>query len=110
MPDLSQYTGTWTIDPTHTRLGFTARHAMVTKVRGAFTEFEGTLTLDGAAFTLGVLVLATRKRRLLRRQLLGIPIGIGVIVFTVLITGFYVRRANSEYDRLTAEILKDANP
>ncbi|TXH82908.1 MAG: DUF485 domain-containing protein, partial [Pseudoxanthomonas sp.] len=28
----------------------------------------------------------------------------------VLITGFYVRRANSEYDRLTAEILKDANP
>ena len=41
---------------------------------------------------------------------LGIPIGIGVIVFTVLITGFYVRRANSEYDRLTAEILKDANP
>lgn len=48
MPDLTQYTGTWTIDPTHTRLGFTARHAMVTKVRGAFTEFEGTLTLDGA--------------------------------------------------------------
>lgn len=48
MPDLSQYTGTWTIDPTHTRLGFTARHAMVTKVRGAFTEFEGSLTLDGA--------------------------------------------------------------
>jgi len=48
VPDLSQYTGTWTIDPTHTRLGFTARHAMVTKVRGAFTEFEGTLTLDGA--------------------------------------------------------------
>ncbi len=41
---------------------------------------------------------------------LGIPIGLGVIVFTVLITGLYVRRANSEYDRLTAEILKDAAP
>ncbi|APW36908.1 hypothetical protein RD110_06640 [Rhodoferax koreense] len=39
---------------------------------------------------------------------LGIPIGLGVIVFTVLITGIYVRRANSEFDRLTAEILKDA--
>ena len=39
---------------------------------------------------------------------LGIPIGLGVIVFTVLITGIYVYRANSEYDRLTAEILKDA--
>ena len=48
MADLSQYTGTWTIDPTHTRLGFVARHAMVTKVRGSFTEFEGSLTLDGA--------------------------------------------------------------
>ena len=48
MPDLSQYTGTWTIDPTHTRLGFVARHAMVTKVRGSFTDFSGSLTLDGA--------------------------------------------------------------
>jgi polyisoprenoid-binding protein YceI len=48
MADLTQYTGTWTIDPTHTRLGFVARHAMVTKVRGAFTEFSGSLTLDGA--------------------------------------------------------------
>ena len=40
---------------------------------------------------------------------LGIPIGMGVIVFTVLITGIYVRRANSEFDDLTAEILKDAS-
>ena len=39
---------------------------------------------------------------------IGIPMAFGVIVFTVLITGIYVYRANSEYDRLTAEILKDA--
>ena len=39
----------------------------------------------------------------------GIPIGMGVIVFTVLITGIYVRRANSEFDALTADILKDAS-
>ena len=39
---------------------------------------------------------------------IGIPIGIGVIVFTVVITGIYVRRANSEFDRLTAEIMKEA--
>jgi uncharacterized membrane protein (DUF485 family) len=38
---------------------------------------------------------------------IGIPMGMGVIVFTVLITAIYVRRANSEYDRLTEEILKD---
>ena len=31
--------GTWTVDPTHTRIGFVARHMMVTKVRGSFHEF-----------------------------------------------------------------------
>lgn len=39
---------------------------------------------------------------------LGIPIGLGVIVFTIVITLLYIRRANGEFDRLTAEILKDA--
>jgi polyisoprenoid-binding protein YceI len=39
---VEQLAGTWTLDPTHTRIGFVARHAMVTKVRGAFNEFEGT--------------------------------------------------------------------
>ena len=38
---------------------------------------------------------------------LGIPIAIGVIIFTIVITGIYVSRANGEYDRLTAEILKE---
>jgi polyisoprenoid-binding protein YceI len=46
--DLAATTGTWQIDPTHTTIGFSARHAMVAKVRGRFTEFEGSLTLDGA--------------------------------------------------------------
>ncbi len=40
-------TGTYTIDPAHSRLGFVARHAMVTKVRGAFNEFDATATIDG---------------------------------------------------------------
>ena len=44
---LSALTGTYALDPTHTRIGFVARHAMVTKVRGAFNEFEGTAVLDG---------------------------------------------------------------
>ena len=39
---------------------------------------------------------------------IGIPIAFGVIVFTILITGLYVRRANGEYDRITAEILQEA--
>jgi polyisoprenoid-binding protein YceI len=44
---LTQLTGSYTIDPAHTRIGFTARHAMVTKVRGAFNDFEGSAYLDG---------------------------------------------------------------
>jgi uncharacterized membrane protein (DUF485 family) len=35
---------------------------------------------------------------------LGMPIGLAVIVFTIVITGIYVRRANGEYDRLAAEV------
>jgi uncharacterized membrane protein (DUF485 family) len=38
----------------------------------------------------------------------GIPMGLGVIVFTVLIVGYYVRRANSEFDSVTARILKES--
>ncbi len=42
----STLSGTYAIDPSHSRIGFVARHAMVTKVRGSFNEFEGTATLD----------------------------------------------------------------
>ena len=38
----------------------------------------------------------------------GIPIGFGVIVFTILITGIYVRRANSEFDDLSERIKREA--
>ena len=48
MTDFSAYQGTWTIDPSHSRLGFVARHAMVTKVRGQFDEYAGTLVVDAA--------------------------------------------------------------
>ena len=42
---LATATGTWVIDPAHTNLGFTARHAMVAKVRGTFGEFDGSFTI-----------------------------------------------------------------
>lgn len=41
-----EYAGQWRFDPTHTRIGFSTRHAMVTKVRGAFNDFEGVITVD----------------------------------------------------------------
>jgi len=37
--------GTWTIDPTHTEVGFVARHLMVSKVRGSFTDVSGTVAV-----------------------------------------------------------------
>jgi len=43
---IADLTGDYVIDPAHTRIGFVARHAMVTKVRGSFTEFEGNVHLD----------------------------------------------------------------
>jgi polyisoprenoid-binding protein YceI len=41
-----ELTGEYTLDVPHTRIGFVARHAMITKVRGAFTEFDGKAHLD----------------------------------------------------------------
>ncbi|MET8948463.1 YceI family protein [Streptomyces sp. NPDC004542] len=47
-PDLAALTGEYTIDPSHTTIGFVARHAMVTNVKGKFLDFSGTLHLDGS--------------------------------------------------------------
>lgn len=48
MADLSAANGTWVIDAAHTNIGFTARHLMVSKVRGSFTAYEGGFTIDAA--------------------------------------------------------------
>ena len=44
---LSELTGNYVLDTAHSRIGFQARHAMVTKVRGQFDDFEGGAHLDG---------------------------------------------------------------
>ena len=66
--DFTALTGTYAIDPAHSRFGFVARHAMVTKVRGAFNEFDGTATIDGTdpsrstvSITLDVASIDTRN-------------------------------------------------
>lgn len=48
-PDRTALTGDYTIDPAHSAIGFVARHAMVTNVKGKFLDFTGSLHLDGAA-------------------------------------------------------------
>jgi polyisoprenoid-binding protein YceI len=66
--DFAALTGTYTLDTAHSRLGFVARHAMVTKVRGAFNDFAGTAVIDGAepanstvAITIEVASIDTRN-------------------------------------------------
>ncbi|MFJ5999141.1 YceI family protein [Streptomyces sp. NPDC092370] len=47
-PEPAALTGDYTIDPAHSTIGFVARHAMVTNVKGSFQDFTGTLHLDGS--------------------------------------------------------------
>lgn len=62
----------------------------------------------------GYILLIAFKRDLLATKIgsgvmtWGIPIGLFVIVFTVVITGIYVKRANGEFDELTARIRQKA--
>jgi polyisoprenoid-binding protein YceI len=45
---VTELTGTYNVDPSHTRVGFVARHAMVTKVRGSFKEISGSGYFDAS--------------------------------------------------------------
>ena len=45
-PAPAALSGTYVVDPSHSRIGFVARHAMVTKVRGSFPDFSATAELD----------------------------------------------------------------
>ena len=46
MADNSSLSGDWEFDPAHTRIGFSARHAMITTVRGSFNDVEGRFHAD----------------------------------------------------------------
>ncbi|MFE0458050.1 YceI family protein [Kitasatospora sp. NPDC058965] len=48
LADLAHLSGDYNVDTTHSRIGFSVRHAMVTNVRGEFAEWEGKLHLDGS--------------------------------------------------------------
>jgi polyisoprenoid-binding protein YceI len=56
MTQLSSIAGTWVIDPSHSRLGFETRHAVITKVRGHFADFAGDIVIgeDTAASTVKI--------------------------------------------------------
>jgi polyisoprenoid-binding protein YceI len=46
--------GTWTIDPSHSEVGFSVRHLMVSKVKGTFETFEGTIVIGEDPLTSSV--------------------------------------------------------
>ncbi len=76
--------------------------------------FAWTLTITMLVVYYGYIALIAFNKPFLSQKLgsgvttVGIPIGMAVIVFTILITGIYVRRANKEFDALTRDILKEA--
>ncbi|MFD5631156.1 YceI family protein [Streptomyces sp. NPDC127072] len=45
----AELTGVYTIDPVHSTIGFSVRHAMISNVRGRFTRYEGLFKLDGSS-------------------------------------------------------------
>lgn len=78
------------------------------------SRFGWTLTILMLIVYYGFIGLIAFDKELLFKRIgagvttLGMPLGFGVIVFTIIITGIYVRRANNEYDRLTEEIVRSA--
>lgn len=74
------------------------------------------MTLLGAIAYYGFILLVAYNPAFLAQKLapgmtasVGVPIGVGVIVFTIILTWIYVRRANTEFDDEAADILKLAN-
>ena len=78
------------------------------------SRFGWWLTLAMMVVYYGFILLVAFNKPFLSQRLgdgvmtMGIPIGFGVIVFTVAITAYYVQRANSEFDDLTEAIAKAA--
>jgi len=85
------------------------------ELRSKRTKFGVVLTILMLIVYYGYIALIAFNKPFLAQPIgagvttLGIPLGMGVIVFTIAITAFYVNRANNEFDTLTAEILKDAS-
>jgi uncharacterized membrane protein (DUF485 family) len=78
------------------------------------SRFGWLLTVAMLIVYYGFILLVAFDKSLLATRMgqgvttIGMPVGLGVIVFTIIITGIYVQRANKEYDDLTEQIVKRA--
>jgi uncharacterized membrane protein (DUF485 family) len=85
-------------------------HPSYQKLKARRTSFGWWLAGAMMVVYYGFILLVAFDKPLLATRIgsgvmtLGMPIGLGVILFTVLITAIYVRRANSEFDTLAAEV------
>ena len=103
---------TATTDPVADRI---QRSPKYQKLKSARSRFGWTLSILMLAVYYGYIALIAFDKEFLARPLssagvttIGVPIGMAIILFSVLITGLYVRRANGEFDRLTQEIIEEA--
>ncbi len=91
-----------------------ASHPKYQELKAKRTAFGWWLSLAGMIAYYGFILLVAFNKPLLAQKLgtgvttVGMPLGVAVIVFTIIITWVYVRRANSEFDTLTEEIVKGA--
>jgi len=89
-----------------------AAHPKYQELKAKRTSLGWWLALAMMIVYYGFILLVAFNKPFLAQRLgdgvttIGMPIGLGVIVFTIVITGIYVRRANTEFDRLTDEIAK----
>ena len=98
------------IDPAIAKIRANPKYQHLKKTRSTYGWF---LTMLMMVVYYGFIALVAFNKEFLAQKMgvgvtsVGVPIGAGVIFFTIIITGIYVRRANSEFDAMTEEILKE---
>ncbi|MBX3645522.1 MAG: DUF485 domain-containing protein [Rubrivivax sp.] len=89
-----------------------ASHPKYQELKAKRSSFGWWLTAAMLVVYYGFILLVAFDKQLLATRIgqgvmtLGMPIGLGVIVFTIVITAVYVRRANNEFDKLSDDITK----
>ena len=89
-----------------------ASHPSYIELKHKRTTFGWWLSLAGMIAYYGFILLVAFDKSFLAQRFgsgvttVGMPLGVAVIVFTILITWWYVRRANREFDALTEQIVK----
>jgi uncharacterized membrane protein (DUF485 family) len=90
-----------------------AGHPKYQELKRKRSSFGWWLTASMMIVYYGFILLVAFNKPFLASRLgdgvmtMGIPVGLGVILFTVVITAYYVRRANSEFDELSEQLNRE---